>query len=73
VARGATSAFAQEWSEAHRTSTSRTSCAPSYSLVVDDEPQLSEFEKFKWNTVGDAVFEDYRGFRSRCGGCVAPA
>jgi hypothetical protein len=28
---------------------------------MDDEPQLSEFEKFKWNILGDAVFEDYQG------------
>jgi hypothetical protein len=28
---------------------------------VGDEPQLSEFDKFKWNILGDAVFEDYQG------------
>jgi hypothetical protein len=28
---------------------------------VADEPEISEFEKFKWNVLGDAVFEDAYG------------
>lgn len=42
---------------------------------MHDEPVVSDYEKFKWNVLGDAVWEDYQGlweplFWLRGGGAI---
>lgn len=44
-------------------------------MVIREELAVTEFEAFKWNTLGDAVFEDYQGlweplWRLRGGGII---